>query len=74
MLLHTFVRLLGVSGREVPSPDCLSPGANLIPASSIDSARMPMRIREQIKVEASHASDFLNMYRSLCRLSIAIYF
>lgn len=43
--LRTFVRLLGVSGREVPSPDCLSPGVNLIPASSIGSARRPMRIR-----------------------------
>lgn len=43
-VLHTFVRLLGVSGREVPSPDCLSPGVNLIPASSIGSARRPMRI------------------------------
>lgn len=61
-MLHTFVRLLGVSGREVPSPDCLSPGANLIPASSIASARMPMRICEQIKVEVAHPSDFLSIY------------
>lgn len=44
-VLRTFVRLLGVSGREVPSPDCLSPGVNLIPASSIGSVRRPMRIR-----------------------------
>lgn len=44
LVLHTLVRLLGVSGREVPSPDCLSPGANLIPASSIASARMPTRM------------------------------
>lgn len=36
------VRLLGVSGSEVPSPDCLSPGANLIPVSSTGSARTPM--------------------------------
>lgn len=45
--VRTLVRLLGVSGREVPSPDCLSPGVNLIPVSSIGSARRPIRIHLQ---------------------------
>ena len=44
LVFLTLVRLLGVSGREVPSPDCLSPGANLIPISITGSARRPVVI------------------------------